>query len=220
MPNSIVAVVDDDPSVRRSLGALLAAHGYTAHEFSSGAEFLASPMVEQPGCIVMDLRMPGMSGLDVQSALAERQLKPPIIFVTGYGDIPSTVRAMKGGAVDFLEKPFKSQDLLDAVARALRLDSAQREQSVRNEELHRRFDRLTRREHEVVEQVVRGLTNKAIAINFGISEKTIKVHRGRAMAKVEADSLAQLVRMAQSIGIGGEMNLNTTGRVAAQDDDD
>lgn len=220
MQDSTVIVVDDDPSVRKSVSALLAAHGYAVRDFASGAEFLASPEIGRPGCIVMDLRMPGMSGLDVQTALAEKKLNPPIVFVTGYGDVPSTVRAMKGGAVDFLEKPFKSQDLLEAVDRALRQDSACRAVSARDDEIRRRFERLTRREHEVVEQVVRGLTNKAIAIGFGISEKTIKVHRGRAMTKVEADSLAQLVRMAQTIGIGGDGAVMTKSHGAAEEDDD
>ncbi|MFN0135360.1 MAG: response regulator transcription factor [Phycisphaerae bacterium] len=220
MQESVVIVVDDDPSVRRSVSALLAAHGYVVREFASGAEFLASPEIGRPGCIVMDLRMPGMSGLDVQAALAEKKLNPRIVFITGYGDVPSTVRAMKGGAVDFLEKPFKSQDLLEAVDRALKQDTTRRAESAREDEIRRRFERLTRREFEVVEQVVRGLTNKAIAIGFGISEKTIKVHRGRAMTKVEADSLAQLVRMAQTIGIGGDGVIATTQRGATDEEDD
>lgn len=205
MNTPMVLVVDDDSSVRRSVAALITAQGWDAHEFASAAELLASPDLALGGCIITDLRMPGMSGLDLQLTLRNRGVSLPLIFITGFGDVSSSVRALKGGAVDFLEKPFKSQELIDAVTNALRVASESRAVAARTDEIKRRFDRLTKREREVLAQVVTGLTNKAIAIHFGISEKTIKVHRGRAMAKMEADSLADLVRLAQAVGLGRDL---------------
>jgi RNA polymerase sigma factor (sigma-70 family) len=196
-----IFVLDDDESVRRSLGRLLKSAGYRVESFGSPQDFLHRQPSPGPGCLVLDLQLPEMDGLKLQEALGAAESLLPIIFITGHGDIPASVRAMKAGAVDFLPKPFLEQDLLKAIR--LALDKAQREHHERTElaELKQRLATLTPREREVLERVVSGALNKQIAADLGIAEKTIKVHRARAIEKMRAESLADLVRMAQRLGI-------------------
>jgi FixJ family two-component response regulator len=199
--DTTVFVLDDDESVRRSLGRLLKSAGYRVESFGSPQEFLRRPPDSGPGCLVLDLQLPQMDGLKLQEALGANDSFLPIIFITGHGDIPASVRAMKAGAVDFLPKPFLDQDLLRAVE--LALDRARREFQERAElaELTQRLATLTPREREVLPFVVSGALNKQIAADLGIAEKTIKVHRARVLEKMRAESLADLVRIAQRLGI-------------------
>jgi len=200
-PTPIVFVVDDDPSVRRAIKRLVGSVGLEVEPFESAQEFLRSKRPDAPSCLVLDIRLPGISGLDFQRELAQANIHIPIIFITAHGDIPMTVRAMKAGAVEFLTKPFRDQDLLDAIQFALERDRARRQQEAEIAVLRERFESLTSREREVLPLVVSGLLNKQIAAEIGTSETTVKVHRGQLMRKMGADSLADLVRMAEKMGI-------------------
>jgi FixJ family two-component response regulator len=200
-PESIVFVVDDDDGVRRALANLFESVGLNVQVFGSAAELLQSKLPDIASCLVLDIRLPGLSGLDLQLELARANIHIPIIFVTGHGDIPMTVRAMKGGAIDFLTKPFRDQDLLDSVVAAIERDRRRREQGKTISSLLGLFETLTQREREVLAMVAAGLMNKQIAAEIGIAEITVKVHRGRVMKKMGARSLADLVRMAEAIGI-------------------
>ncbi len=197
----IVFVVDDDPSVRHAIKRLLGSVGLQVELFGSAQEFLRSKRPDAPSCLVLDVRLPGISGLDFQRELAEANIHIPIIFITGHGDIPMSVRAMKAGAVEFLTKPFRDQDLLDAVQLAIERDRARRQREAEMATLRERFESLTPREREVLPLVVSGLRNKQIAAEIGTSETTAKVHRSQLMRKMGAESLADLVRMAEKIGI-------------------
>ena len=197
----IVFVIDDDASIRNALKGLISSVGLHVELFGSAQEFLRSSRPDAPSCLVLDVRLPGISGLDFQRELARANIHIPIIFITGHGDIPMSVRAMKAGAVEFLTKPFRDQDLLDAIQVALERDRARRQQEAEIALLRERFESLTPREREVLPLVVSGLLNKQIAAEIGTSETTVKVHRGQLMRKMGADSLADLVRMAERIGI-------------------
>jgi FixJ family two-component response regulator len=197
----VVFVVDDDASVRDALRSLFASVGLQAHTFSSALEFLQTKLPDVPSCLVLDVRLPGLSGLDFQAELAKANIQVPIIFITGHGDIPMTVRAMKAGAVEFLTKPFRDQDLLDAVQLGLDRDRARRENEKAVATVRSRFESLTPREQEVIALVTSGLMNKQIAAEIGVTEVTVKVHRGHVMRKMGAKSLADLVRMADVLGI-------------------
>jgi FixJ family two-component response regulator len=196
-----VFVIDDDQSVREALKTLLRTVGLRVETFASAQEFLESHRSDGPGCLVLDVRLPGLSGLDLQREMADANINTPIVFITGYGDIPMTVHAMKAGAVEFLTKPFRDQDLLDAIQQALDRDRIARNERAETEDLRIRFDSLTPREREVLGLVVTGLLNKQIAAQLGTSEITIKQHRHQVMQKMQADSLADLVRMAEKLGI-------------------
>lgn len=200
-PANTVFVVDDDASVRRSLARLLGASGYATETFASAREFLAAMATRGPGCLVLDLQMPELTGLELQEALAAAGRAIPIVFITGYGDIPSSVKAMKAGAVDFLPKPFAAAALLEAVGRALEREAAQRSAREEVAALELRALRLTPREREVFVEVAQGKPNKRIALDLGTTEKTVKVHRSRVMHKLEAESLADLVLIAQKLGL-------------------
>lgn len=200
-PAPAVFVVDDDPSVRKSLTRVMRSAGYTVEAFASAAAFLARGPFPDPCCAVVDVRMPGLSGLDLQQALARSGYGVPIVFVTGHGDIPMSVHAMKAGAVDFLTKPFGVADLLAAVGRAIAKDAEDRGEAGRRAEVQDRLSRLTPRELEVLALVVTGMLNKQIAAALGIGEKTVKVHRARVMEKMEAGSVAELVRLADRAGV-------------------
>lgn len=191
---STVFLVDDDPSVRKGLLRLVQSAGFRAEAFASAEEFQRRLTPDARGCIVLDIMMPGLSGLELQEVLNRLPYAPPVIFITGHGDIPMGVRAMKNGAVDFLAKPFDDRELLDAIAAAIRKDAGVRERRARIEGIGARISRLTAREREIMEHVVSGRLNKHIAAELGISEKTVKVHRGRVMRKMGAASLAALVR--------------------------
>ncbi len=196
-----VFVVDDDPSVRRSIKRLIGSVSLQVELFGSAREFLLSKRPDAPGCLVLDIRLPGISGLDFQRELAEADIHIPIIFITAHGDIPMTVRAMKAGAVEFLTKPFREQDLLDAIQVALERDRARQQSEAEIATLRDRFESLTRREREVLPWVVSGLLSKQIADAIGTSEASVKVHRSQLMRKMGANSLADLVRMAEKMGI-------------------
>ena len=201
MPGPVIFVVDDDASVRKSLARLVASAGYTVETFASAQDFLARPPAAGPCCLVLDIRMPGITGLDLQKMLAGRVYAIPIVFITGHGDISMGVAAMKSGAVDFLPKPFDGKDLLDAVRRALTKDTHDRDAAARAAELDERVRRLTPREGQVFALVVTGMLNKQIAGELGISEKTVKVHRARVMEKMRALSVADLVRLADEVRV-------------------
>jgi FixJ family two-component response regulator len=200
-PNPIVLVVDDDASLREALSGLFRSVGLQVKAFASAPEFLQSELPDAPSCLVLDVRLPGLSGLDFQSELAKSKINIPIIFMTGHGDIPMTVRAMKAGAVEFLTKPFREQDMLDAVQLGLERDRSRRELETVASMLRSKFESLTPREQEIMGLVTTGLMNKQIAGEIGVSEITVKVHRGSVMRKMGAKSLADLVRMAEALGV-------------------
>jgi FixJ family two-component response regulator len=199
--DGLVFVVDDDAAMRRSLENLISSVGLGVKGFPSAQEFLRSKLPDVPSCLVLDVRLPGLSGLDLQKRMVEAAMDIPIIFITGHGDIPMTVRAMKAGAVEFLTKPFRDQDLLDAIQQALERDREARGLRGELEELRRRVDSLTPRERDVLNLVVTGLLNKQIAGKLGTSETTVKIHRHQVMEKMGANSLAELVRMSDRLGI-------------------
>src|ERR1700751_2302106 len=210
---STVTVIDDDPSIRESLGSLLRSMGFQVKLLSSVSEFLSSAQPQGPNCLVLDIRLPGQSGLDFQRELSAALRRLPIIFITGHGDIPMTVQAMKGGAIEFLTKPFRDQDLLDAVQLGLARDREwlENERSLSN--LRSRFDTLTQREREIMALVATGRLNKQIAADLGISEITVKVHRGQVMRKMHASSLPDLARMADKLQLS-PTKPHSPGRVA------
>jgi FixJ family two-component response regulator len=197
----IVFVIDDDDSLREALKNLFGMVGLRAETFAKPAEFMDRKLPNVPACIVLDIRLPGMSGLELQTELATADIKIPIIFMTGHGDIPMTVRAMKAGAVEFLPKPFRDQDMLDAVQLALKRDQTRREAEQADAQFRRNFERLSSREREVMALVAAGFMNKQIAFQLGLAEVTVKLHRGNLMRKMSAQSVAELARMAQILGI-------------------
>jgi len=203
----VVFVIDDDPSVRSTLKFLIGTVGLDAESFASTDDFLDRKLPDAPSCLVLDVRLRGLSGLEFQGVLAARNIRIPIIFITGYGDIPMSVRAMKSGAVEFLTKPFRDQDLLEAIRIALDRDRARREQKREISEIQGRFSSLSAREQEVVCMVVAGKLNKQIAGELGTAENTVKVHRSRAMEKMNAQSLADLVRMLEKLKSASGNNL-------------
>ncbi len=191
----IVFVIDDDASFRQSTGRLIQSIGFQVKTFGAAAEFLSTGRTDVPSCLVLDVRLPGLSGLDLQQELGEAGIEIPIIFITGHGDIPMSVRAMKAGAVEFLTKPFREQDLLDAVRQAIKRDRVSIAQRIKRTRVRSLYDSLTPREREVMKKVVLGLLNKQIASELGMTEKTVKFHRGHIMRKMRAQSVADLVRM-------------------------
>ncbi len=200
-PEAVIAIVDDDLSVREGLETLIRSAGWRVETFASAQEFLARPRAGALSCLILDLQLPGLSGLDLQKRMAELELEIPIVFLTGHGNIPASVQAMKAGAVEFLTKPFDEQDLLRAIEEAIERDRRTRQRHSEMRELKGRYNSLTAREQEVMQQVVSGLLNKQVAAELKISEVTVKVHRGQVMRKMRADSLADLVRMGDKLGI-------------------
>ena len=198
---ALVFIIDDDADMRESLKSLLRSVDLQVEAFASTAEFLATKTPNVPSCLVLDVRLPGVSGLDFQAELSKAQIHVPIVFITGHGDIPMTVKAMKAGAVEFLPKPFRDQDLLDAVRLGLDRDRIRRESDRSTEKLKADFELLTVREKQILPLVTSGLMNKQIAAEIGVSEITVKVHRGNVMHKMGAKSLADLVRMADALGL-------------------
>ena len=197
----VIAIVDDDPSVREGLHCLIRSIGWRAETFPSAQEFLARRGSEAPSCLVLDLQLPGLSGLDLQKRMAEVALEIPIVFLTGHGNIPTSVQAMKAGAIEFLTKPVEEEDLLRAIREAIQTDRRIRQQHAEMHDLQSRYDTLTAREREVTQQVISGLLNKQVAAELNITAFTVKIHRGQVMLKMHADSLAHLVRMAEGLGI-------------------
>lgn len=199
--DAIVAIVDDDPSAREGLESLIRSAGWRVEAFVSAQEFLGRLGAEAPSCLILDLQLPGLSGLELQKRLADIGLEIPIVFLTGHGNIPASVQAMKTGAVEFLTKPFDEPDLLRAIREAIERDRRVRQQHAETRELRQRYESLTARERQVMREVVAGLLNKQIAAELKITEFTVKIHRGHVMRKMHADSLADLVRMAESLAI-------------------
>ena len=197
----IVYVVDDDASIRDALRNLFRSIGLRVEAYDSAQAFLSGKRVDAPSCLVLDVRLPGLSGLDLQRQLREANIQVPIIFITAHGDVPMSVRAMKAGAVEFLTKPFRDQDLLDAVQEAIERDHATRRRHAETAQLSERYESLSIREREVLGLVVRGLPNKEIASELGIVDATVKLHRGKVMRKMQAASLAELIRMSQELGV-------------------
>lgn len=191
----------DDESVREALVSLIRSAGLSVETFASAPEFLNRQQIDEPSCLVLDVRLPGLSGLDLQQRLAEINVSTPIIFITGHGDIPMSVRAMKAGAVEFLTKPFRDEDLLNAIREAIQRDGFARRRQAEIAELHDRYESLTTRERELMDLVVSGLLNKQAAAQLGVSQVTIKVHRGQIMQKMRASSFADLVRMSERLGL-------------------
>ena len=198
---AVIAIVDDDASVQRGLQRLIRSAGWKVETFASAQEFLAKSRTELPNCVLLDLQLPGLSGLDLQKRMAEVGLEIPIVFLTGHGNIPVSVQAMKAGAVQFLTKPVDEQELLEAIEEAVERDRRARQQQVEMSELWDRYESLTGREQEVMQKVISGMLNKQIAADLKITEDTVKFHRGHIMRKMNADSLADLVRMAKDLAI-------------------
>ena len=201
MDAPIIHIVDDDEATRKATSRLLAAAGYAVHSYASGDEFLAATPSHAPGCVILDMRMPGRSGLELQTALAQREDPLPIIFVTGHGEVHDSVQAIQRGAIDFLIKPTEPEALLDAVARALARDQADRATRIHQRDVQKRYARLTEREREVFVHLISGQLNKQVAADLSISERTIKLHRARIFEKLEVDSMAALVRIAVDLGV-------------------
>jgi FixJ family two-component response regulator len=206
-PESIVFVIDDDAAIRESVKSLIRSVGLHAELFGSVQEFLEHKPADVPSCLVLDVRLPGISGLNFQNQLAQANIPIPLVFITGHGDIPMSVRAMKAGAVEFLTKPFRDQDLLDAIEEALQKDRLRRQQEAEKADLKLKYELLTPREREVFPLVISGRLNKQIAAELATSETTVKVHRSQLMKKMGADSLADLVRMAEKLGIRESMDI-------------
>jgi FixJ family two-component response regulator len=200
---SIVYVIDDDSAVRNAVDRLIRSVGLKVRTFVSADEFLQATLPDVPSCLILDVRMPGMSGVDLHNDLIKRDFRLPVVFITGHGDIPMAVQVMKAGAMEFLTKPFRDQDLLDAIQQAIIRDRNRRKEQEELVELRQRFGLLTRREREVMHLVVAGLLNKQIAAELGTSETTVKIHRGQVMHKTQAESVPDLVRMAAKLGLPG-----------------
>jgi len=205
--NQCVFIVDDDRAVRESLAALLDSAGFQAETFDSGNAFLEAPDLTKGGCLVLDVRMPGLSGLEVQEKLAEKQHMMPVIIITGHGDLPMAVKAMKVGAIDFIEKPFDDDVIIESVRSALEKSAESWREANRAADIEQRLARLTTREREVLDELVIGNLNKVIAFNLGISSRTVEIHRARAMEKMQARNLAHLVRLALTAGVVPEVSL-------------